>query len=414
VNILIITHYFQPENFRVNDLAIYLKNKKHKVSVLTPIPNYPNGRYFSGYGVFKKRREIWKGIKIYRSLLIPRMSGSNIMLAISWISSIFGNLFESFFLLRKRFDIIFVFGPSPFTICIPAIFIKKIKNIPICFWVLDLWPESVVSAGNLRSSFIPNILKIVVKFIYHNCDKILVSSNGFVNSIREKGIDPSKIEFFPQWAEPLFKSRPKMENIDLITKLIPENSCKIMFAGNIGESQDFPSILEAAKILNKNNNDIHWLIIGDGRKSNWVKNKIIEYKLQNCFHMLGRYSITEMPKFYSHATAMLISLKNEYIFSLTIPAKLQSYLACAKPIIAMIDGVSADLITESKSGITCGSGNAEKLAENILILSKMKKDELNQMADNAYDLYLNQFNRENLLDRLENIFLKLSKYSLPQ
>ena len=158
MKILIITPYFHPENFRINDLAVEYNNKGHKVSVLTPIPNYPDGKFYSGYGVLKRRQECWNGIDIYRSLLIPRGSGSNIMLAISWISSVFGNLLASLFILKNRFDLIFVFGPSPFTICLPAIFIKKIKKIPICFWVQDLWPESVSSAGKLKTKLIPKLL----------------------------------------------------------------------------------------------------------------------------------------------------------------------------------------------------------------------------------------------------------------
>ena len=167
MRILIVTPYFHPENFRINDLAAEYKNKGHKVSVLTPIPNYPGGKYYSGYGITERRQECWNGVNIYRSLLIPRGSGSNKMLAISWISSVFGNLITSLYFLKNKIDVIFVFGPSPFLICIPAIFIKKIKKIPICFWVLDLWPESVISAGNLKSNLIPTILDPIVKYIYN-------------------------------------------------------------------------------------------------------------------------------------------------------------------------------------------------------------------------------------------------------
>jgi len=151
LNILIITPYFHPENFRINDFAHGFREKGHNISVLTPIPNYPDGKYFNGYGLYKKTRENIEGIQIFRSPIIPRGSGSNLMLGLSWISSIFGNVFTSIILLKYKFDLIFVFGPSPFTICLPAIFIKKIKKTPICFWVLDLWPESVVSAVYLHA-----------------------------------------------------------------------------------------------------------------------------------------------------------------------------------------------------------------------------------------------------------------------
>ena len=307
MKILIVTQYFYPENFRINDFAQEFQSRGHKVTILTGIPNYPGGNYYEGYGVFNKNREIYEGIEIFRSPLIPRGSGSSGGLALNYISFIFGALFTSLFMMKNEFDIVFVFEPSPITVGIPAIFIKKIKKIPLCFWVLDLWPESVVSAGNLKSSFIPRILNPIVRYIYKHSDRILVSSNGFIHSIVDKGISKDKIEFFPQWAEPIFK--PMKSNKFLLTG-IPEKSFKIMFAGNIGEAQDFPSIIEAARQL-RHDQDIQWVVLGGGRREEWVKSKIKEYELENCFHLLGSFPLGKMPEFYAYADAMLFSLKDE-------------------------------------------------------------------------------------------------------
>jgi glycosyltransferase involved in cell wall biosynthesis len=400
LNILIVTPYFHPENFRINDFALEFKNKGHNISVLTPIPNYPDGKYYKGYGLFKKTREYFDGIIIYRSPLIPRGSGTNWMLGISWLSSILGNLLTSIFLLKKTFDLIFVFGPSPFTICLPAIFIKKIKKIPICFWVLDLWPESVVSAGNLKSGLIPKLLTPIVKFIYHNSDKILVSSKGFIESIVDKGINARKIEFFPQWAEPIF--RPVEKRRELLPKIIPKESFKIMFAGNIGEAQDFPAILNAAKLL-KSEKNIHWIIIGNGRRAEWVKNQIIEYGLQDYVHMLGRHPIEKMPDYYALADAMLFSLKDEYIFSITIPAKVQSYLACGKPILAMVNGEAPKIINENKAGYTCAAGDYKSLVDNVIKMSELDNSDLEKLSVNSLQCYINKFERDMLLNKVENI-----------
>ena len=405
MKILIITPYFHPENFRINDLAVEYNNKGHKVSVLTPIPNYPDGKFYSGYGVLKRRQECWNGIDIYRSLLIPRGSGSNIMLAISWISSVFGNLLASLFILKNRFDLIFVFGPSPFTICLPAIFIKKIKKIPICFWVLDLWPESVSSAGKLKTKLIPKLLMPIIRFTYNNCDKVLVSSPGFIDSIAEKNIDKGKIHFFPQWAEPIFK---RVENTQVKLSFVPKNSFIVMFAGNIGESQDFDSILKAAEKL-KENKKIQWIILGSGRKEQWIKEEIKKLELGDTFHMMGRYPLEDMPNYYSLADAMLISLKKNYIFSLTIPAKLQSYLACGKPILAMLDGESPKLIRDAKAGLTCDSEDADKLVANVLKMSIMEKHVISQMGNNSLNLYNRKFSRERLLNQAEQLFYKMTR-----
>lgn len=403
MDILIITPYFYPENFRINDLAVYLANNNHDISVLAPIPNYPEGKFFKGYGIKTKRKESWKKVKIYRSILIPRGSGSNLRLAISWISSIFGNLLTSHFIMKRKFDLIFVYGPSPFTICLPAIYIKKLKKIPICFWVLDLWPESVQSAGNLNTSIIPKFLLPFVKFTYNNCDKILVSSPGFIQSIKGKNIKSKKIDFFPQWAEPIFKKIDYPKNS---LSMLPKGSFVVMFAGNIGEAQGFPAILEAAKIL-KNNKKIQWVIIGSGRKEKWVKDKINELGLDDVFHMIGRLPLSDMPNYYAQASAMLISLKKEHIFSITIPAKLQSYLACAKPILAMIDGSTSNIVNNYKAGLTCNSEDANKLSKNILSMSEMSNSDIDQFGQNAYNLYLEKFERNKLFLKLEDIFSQL-------
>ncbi len=400
MNILIVTQYFYPENFRINDFAQEFQSRGHKVTILTGIPNYPRGHYYAGYGIFKKNREIYQGMEIFRSPLIPRGSGSPLRLALNYISFVFGSIFTSVYLLNKKFDIIFVFEPSPITVCLPAIFIKKIKNIPICFWVLDLWPESIASAGNLKTKIIPKILNPLVKFIYTNSDKILVSSRGFINSIVRKGINKNKVDYFPQWAEPIFK--PVKSNKNTLD-FIPPNSFKIMFAGNIGEAQDFPSIIEAAIILKAKKN-IHWVVLGGGRKEDWVKSEIKKNKLENCFHMMGNYPLEKMPDFYAQADCMLFSLKKEYIFSITIPAKVQTYLACAKPVLAMIDGEASKIIDNAQAGLTCPSKRPELLAKNVNKLSSLSQNELNKLGQNALNYYKNEFERTMLMDRMESIF----------
>ena len=400
LNILIVTPHFYPENFRINDFAEAFTKRGHEISVLTGVPDYPEGKFYDGYGLFKKNREIYNGIKIYRAPLIPRGSGSNIRLALNYISFVFGALFTSLFILRSKLDIVFVFEPSPITVGLPAIFIKKIKKIPLCFWVLDLWPESVVSAGNLKSSYIPRILNPIVRYIYKNSDRILVSSNGFINSIVDKGVSRGKIEFFPQWAEPIFK--PMRSNKYLLTD-VPENSFKIMFAGNIGEAQDFSSIIEAANQL-KNDASIQWVILGGGRREEWVRSKIKEYQLEGCFHLLGSYPLDKMPEFYSNADAMLFSLKDEYIFSLTIPAKVQSYLACGKPILAMVNGEGGKVVVDAKAGFSCTAESPHELVENIMKMKAMGEEKLSKMGENARKYYEDNFERISLFNRAECIF----------
>jgi colanic acid biosynthesis glycosyl transferase WcaI len=400
LNILIVTQYFHPENFRINDFAQSFVERGHNITVLSSVPNYPSGSFFKGYGILRRNREDYKGIKIYRVPVIPRGSGSSFRLALNYISYVLGGLFTALFFARIKLDIIFAFEPSPITIGIPAIFIKKIKRIPLVFWVLDLWPESVVSASSLKTSIVPKILIPLVRFIYRHSDRILVSSRGFISSIAEKGIPLGKIEYYPQWAEPLF--RPMAPNKDLL-KDLPDDSFKIMFAGNIGESQDFPAILEAAKMLREDSN-VQWIILGGGRKEPWVRNKIKEYQLEHCFHLMGSFPLESMPEFYACADVMLFSLKNEYIFSLTLPAKVQSYLACGKPVLAMINGEGAATIDEAEAGFTSNAEDPQGLVKNILLMKGLSAQDVLDMGQRSRQYYEDYFERNSLFDRAEKMF----------
>ena len=406
MNILIVTPHFYPEDFRINDLAYELKNRSHDVTVLTAIPDYPEGKFHKGYGLFKKNFEIHNGINIYRSAIIPRGSGRKLKLILNYTSFIISSIFTSLFLLKKSFDIIFIFAPSPITVSIPAIFIKKIKKIPICLWIQDLWPESVSSSGYIKSKSLLKLLKGLVKYIYKNCDKIMIPSKGFKSSILKiGGVSPNNIEFIPNWAEKIFKviNNPKKE-----LKYIPNDSFKIMFAGNLGIAQDFNSILLSAKILKEYKN-IQWLVLGQGSRLEWIKKKIKEYELNDCFHLLGRFPMNDMPQFFSYADAMLFSLKSDEIYSLTIPSKVQSYLACGKPILGMIDGEASQLIKNSKAGLSCPAGDYVSLSKNILKMKNMSKEQLKKISFNSLSYYKNNFDREIIIDKIEIILFSLFK-----
>ncbi|OGU49275.1 MAG: hypothetical protein A2006_08255, partial [Ignavibacteria bacterium GWC2_35_8] len=269
MHILIVTPHFWPENFRINDLAKGLNERGHKIAVLTVTPDYPSRKFYKSYGWFKKSRELWENINIYRIPVIPRGKGKNWQLFLNYLTYVISGCIYAL-VIKKNFDIIFVHETSPITIGIPAIVIKKISKIPIVFWVLDLWPESVTAAGNLKSSLIPKLLMPMVRWIYKNSDKILVSSRGFISSIKEKGIPEEKIDYFPQWAESIFKP---IEHIPNDIDVVFPNGFKVLFAGNIGEAQDFESILSAAELLQEYKN-IHWIILGDGRRYDFVKEQI--------------------------------------------------------------------------------------------------------------------------------------------
>ena len=400
MKILIVTPYFYPENFKINDLSNELYKRGHDLSIITPIPNYPEGSYFEGYSIFKRRYEIINGKNVYRVPVIPRGKGGIVRLSLNYISFVIFCVLPIIKIINNNYDIIFVYSPSPATVGLPAVLLKKIFRIPLICWIHDLWPESVKYAGGLKTDIIPYLLLPFIKIIYNVSDKILVSSRGFINAIVDREIKNNKIHYFPQWAENIFKP---ILRINKKRSNVPEDSFIIMFAGNIGEAQDFDSILKTAIIL-KENKKIQWIILGSGRKQQWVKKEVNDLGLSENFHLMGRYPLEAMPEFYSQADVMLLPLKKEEVDSLTIPAKIQSYLACGKPVLGMLDGEGADIINESGAGLTCPAGTPKLLARNILQMYSMDQVELNKFGDNAITYYTNNFDRNLIIDRFERLF----------
>lgn len=395
--ILLVTQYFYPEDFKSNDIAFELSKLGCDVTVLTGIPNYPKGKFYDGYGLFKKKKEKIKGVNVVRSWLIPRGKGGGLRLFLNYISwASFASIKILFLSRQKKYNSIIVHEPSPITQAIPAILLKRIQKTPIYLWVLDLWPESLTSASNIKNKFILKSVLRLVQYIYNESDKILISSKGFEKSILEKGNYKDKIVYFPNWAEEVFDKIPLTEqNIPTWPK-----GFTIMFAGNIGEAQDFENILKAILLLD--NEEINFVIVGDGRKKVWVENFVKENKLDRVY-LLGRYPLETMPIFFQKADAMLVSLKDEPIFNLTIPAKIQAYMMAGKPIVAMLNGDGADTISEAKCGIVVNAGDYKKLAESIKDLKEMSLSEIEKYGKNSRLYYENNFKKETCIKHLHNI-----------
>jgi glycosyltransferase involved in cell wall biosynthesis len=402
MRILIITQYFWPENFKINDLAIGLKNKGHRVTVFTGLPNYPEGKFYNGYSFFKGPfKENNNGIEIIRIPLTPRKSGTGIYLMLNYLSfAIIASLYARF-RLKNRFDKIFVFEISPITVGLPAVVLKKKYNIPIYFWVLDLWPESVFAASNInKSRFLVYFLEKIVRFIYNNSHLILISSQSFKNSIVNKDVSPDKIKYFPNWAEDVFLSYN--ENLSVEMPKFPEGF-NILYAGNIGEAQDFENIFEGISECSKYifPKKVNWIFIGDGRKRSWLENEIKNRNLGNNVFYWGSFKMEEVPYFFIKADVLFVSLKKDEIFKLTVPAKVQTYMAAKKPILAMMSGEGKDIIEEANCGFVAESGEPKRISSLVHKLISMKGKELKLLGENGYQFYLANFNKSKLISKLE-------------
>jgi glycosyltransferase involved in cell wall biosynthesis len=372
--------------------------------VLTGLPNYPEGRIFRDFRRDPSRFKQFRDVDIVRVPILPR-GQSRWRLVINYMAfALNASLLGAWKLRGRRFDAIFVYEPSPVTVGIPAIILRALKKAPLAFWVLDLWPETLRAIGVIRSPFVLEIVGKLVSFIYGRCDLILAQSRSFIPQIAKYCRGKSVIVYFPSWAEPVFEDRDAVAAEEVPPK---NGSFDVMFAGNIGEAQDFPAILAAAELL-RCHPQVRWLVIGDGRMAGWVREEIVRRNLQHCVLMLGRFPLERMPSFYKRADALLVSLTSDEVFSMTIPGKLQSYLAAGVPVMAMLNGEGAEVVERSRSGKTCRAGDAKGLAAAVLQLASLSGAQLAEMGRNALSVSESEFNRSTLIAQLETWLQRMS------
>ena len=399
MKILIVSQYFWPENFRVNDLTQELVKRGHSVTVLTGIPNYPAGSVFDAYRRNSRAFGHYGGATVRRVPMLARGHGA-VRLCFNYLSFVVGACLWGPWRLRgQQADVIFVFEPSPITVGLPAVLLGRIKHAPVVFWALDLWPETLAAIGVVRSPRLLGWIGHMVKFIYERCTLVLGQSRGFLGSIAKYCLDTQKIRYFPSWAEEVFEERDLAQAPEVPLR---KGAFNILFAGNIGEAQDLPAVLAAAENL-KHNASIRWLIVGDGRKSDWLRDEVERRGLRGSVLLLGRFPVERMPSFFAHADVLLVSLKKDPVFSMTIPGKVQSYLMAGVPLVGMLDGEGAKVISEANAGLVCPAGDAGGLAAAVLELAAMRVDQRHQLGANGRAFAQEEFGRNLLMDRLEGL-----------
>ena len=397
MKILIVSQYFWPENFRINDLTEELVKRGHRVMVLTGIPNYPAGNVFESYKNNPTAFAQYSGATVLRVPMLVRGAGS-VRLFLNYLSFMCGAcMFGPWRLRGQSVDVIFVFEPSPVTVGLPAVLLGRIKRAPVVFWALDLWPETLAAIGMVRSPRVLGWVGQLVKFIYQRCTLVLGQSQSFLGSIAKYCSDPKKIRYFPSWAEEVFAQGELIAAPEVPAQ---PGVFNVLFAGNVGEAQDFPAVLEAAELL-RQEVGIRWIIVGDGRKSEWLRAEIERRGLQEKMLLLGRFPVERMPSFYAQADALLVSLKKDPVFSMTIPGKVQSYLMAGVPLLGMLDGDGAKVITNAAAGLVCPAGDAGGLAAIVRKMAAMSSEQRSQLGVNGRSFAKQEFDRDMLMSRLE-------------
>lgn len=396
MNILVVSQYFWPENFRINDLVREWTAQGHEVTVLTGLPNYPGGQVYAEYRQDPARFDRFEGARVHRVPMLARANGS-LRLVLNYASfALSASLVGPWKLWDSRHDVIFVFEPSPVTVGLPAVLLGRIKRCPVVFWALDLWPETLAAVGVVRHPRALAAVGRLVRFIYNRCTLVLGQSRSFLPSMARHCDDPSKVRYFPSWAEDVFLDRAPAPASEIPPA--PGNF-DVLFAGNVGDAQDFPAILDAAERL-KHRDDIRWLIVGDGRRSGWVKAQVKERGLGHRVLLLGRFPVERMPSFYVAADALLVSLKKDPTFSMTIPGKVQSYLLAGRPIVGMLDGEGADVIERAQAGLVCPAGDGAALAATVERLAALPAETRDRMGASGQAYARAEFDRSTLVNRL--------------
>lgn len=392
MKILVFSQYFYPENFRINTLCRELVHRGHEVTVVTGYPQYPGGEIYNGYGFDVPYEKEWHGVRIERVKVPAR--GHN---AVGLLRNCVGYVVEGNKWVKtctEKYDAVFVFGVSPVTVGLPAVRYKKEFETPIFFNLQDLWPENVHEVLGIRFPPLTWVINRIVDKIYKSSDKILCASDGFVKNLRDRGVDPEKLIFWPQFCQ-----KPELQNA-VRPEIYSKDTFNIVFTGNIGDAQGLDLLVEAAKELK--GSGVRWYLVGDGRAKPRLEKMVQEYGVEKDVVFVGRVSEAEANCYVYFADCAYLSFTKNKLFNMTLPAKLQTYLACGAPILAAAGGESAEVIADAKCGKACPP-KLDKLVTTVKEMANTTQQERKRYSENALSCYEKHFKMGTLVDQLLNM-----------
>ena len=385
-HILVVTQYFYPEPFRINDMCQEWVKRGYKVTVLTGIPNYPQGKFYEGYGYCRRRKETWNGIDIIRIPLIPR-GHSAIGLICNYFSFVVSGYFWN--LVNKiDADAVFNFEVTPMTQVKVGVWYAKKHKVPCFLYVQDLWPENVEIITGIHHPAILKPISRMVDKIYDGCDRIFVTSPSFEQAVFDRGVPAEKVSYWPQYAEEFYRPIDKVVHDGFV----------IGFTGNIGTAQGLGILPQTAAKLKEAGKKVKFKIVGDGRYKETLIKEIRGRDIEDYFEWVDRQPAENIPEILAECDAAFISFMDNPLFAKTIPAKLQSYMACGMPIIASATGETERIIREAGCGVCSQIGDADKLAENIVSLMNTDTASMG-VKSRAY--FVEHFDKTKLMDWMD-------------
>lgn len=406
MRILIVSQYFHPENFRINQLATALRESGHDIVVLTGQPNYPSGRFFPGYGAWSPGTESWNGIEIIRVPIFARRAGRGWQLALNYLSFAISGTLLGLPRIRGKFDACIAFCPSPITIAIPAIVQRMFRKTPVAIWLQDLWPESVIAVTRTRSRVVKAALDALVRWIYRRVDQIWIQSRAYSESVVAHAGNADAIVYVPNWAEDLY-DRDRWA--DVAPEPLPPNT--ILYAGNFGRAQGLETIIDAADHARTVAPQVRWVLAGAGLLGDWLHSEVRRRSLDQNVTIMSWRAPEAMPPLLKSATALLVTLADDPVFTRTIPSKLQSCLAAGRPVVASLAGEPARIVNEAQCGIVCAPQDPIALANAARDLAAMSDMDRNALGRNAHAYYKAHFTQSRITEMISDLLKTLAEKS---
>ena len=404
VRVLLLTQWFDPEpTFKGLVFARELVRQGFEVEVVTGFPNYPGGKIYPGFKMRLIQRELIDGVSVTRLPLYPSHGQSGIGRIVNYVSFAATSLFYGLF-FSKRADVIYAYHP-PLTVGIVATIIRFFRRVPVVYDIQDLWPDTLRATGMFTNEKALNLVSKICAYVYRNVDQLVVLSPGFKRLLVERGVPEGKIEIIYNWcAENLLVSSDNQLPVNF-----PETSkFRVLFAGNMGKAQALDSVLAAANILQDRSIELIFIFLGGGVEVERLKQKAEESGLRNVV-FLPPVPMSDVGCYLVNADALLVHLKKDPLFTVTIPSKTQAYMAVGKPLLMAVNGDAADLVRVSGCGLVAESENPESLATAAQSLYLADDHSRNKMAENGRGYYRDNLSLGEGVRRFADIFERLSK-----
>jgi glycosyltransferase involved in cell wall biosynthesis len=401
MRILFLSQWFTPEPFfKGLSFAKALKERGHEVEVLTGFPNYPEGKLYQGYRQRMLQRENMGGVTVLRVPLYPSHDSSTVRRMANYSSFALSATLIGAFSVRPA-DVMYVYHP-PATVALPAAAIGRIRRIPFVYDIQDLWPDTLDATGMMDSKLLHKTVDLWCRRTYRAAARIVVLSPGFKAKLVERGVPPDKINVIYNWCEE-GQIGKGTRNEALARELGMAGRFNIVFAGTMGKAQALDAVLDAAKILSGKDPAVQFVFIGGGIEVERLRRISTENGLSNVL-FLPRRPFSEIGEVLSLADVLLVHLKDDPLFRITIPSKIQAYLAMGRPILAGVRGDAADLVRTSGAGLVCAPEDAGSMADAVERFFRMPKSQLDELGENGRAFYRRELAMTIGIDRFEEVF----------